>query len=121
MLSSGRKTRGYARYSPALFPPFLFCLIGRCSRRWSLWSPGAGDPRCRPPQREDPRCLLRRRVPHLTRSSLVVPRQEASHFDRSLFCASLLKASLYPCVCTQIPLLPLTLCSRAIVFELPWP
>ena len=24
MLSSGRKTRGYARYSPALFPPFCF-------------------------------------------------------------------------------------------------
>src|ERR1041385_169761 len=35
MLSSRRKTRGYARYSPALFP-LLFCLIGRCSRRWSL-------------------------------------------------------------------------------------
>ena len=36
MLSSGRKTRGYARYSPLLYFPFMFCLIGRCSRRWSL-------------------------------------------------------------------------------------
>src|SRR3954467_13023164 len=40
MLSSGRKTRGYTRYSPALFP-LLFFLIGRYSRRWS---PGAGVP-----------------------------------------------------------------------------
>src|SRR3954468_16323072 len=62
MLSSlGLSLAEYARYSPLLyFPPLLFCLIGRCSRRWS---PGAGDPRCRPPQREDPRCLLRRGVP----------------------------------------------------------
>src|SRR4051812_40088554 len=56
----------YARYSHLLyFPLLLFCRIGRCSRRWS---PGA----------EGPRCLLRRQVPPLTRSSLVVPRQEAS-------------------------------------------
>src|SRR3954466_7091161 len=39
-LVAGRKTRGYTRYSPALFA-LLFCLIGRCSRRWS---PGAGVP-----------------------------------------------------------------------------
>src|SRR3954464_13071509 len=102
-LVAGPKTRGYTRYSPALFP-LLFCLIGRCSRRWS---PGAGDPRHRPPQREDPRCLLRRRVPPLTRSSLEVPRKEASPS----------KATLFSCVCTQIRLLPLTLCSRAFVFE----
>src|SRR3954467_15283286 len=58
----------YARYSLLLyFPPLLFCLIGRCSRRWS---PGA----------EDPRCLLRRRVFPMARSNLVVPRQEASPF-----------------------------------------
>src|SRR3954468_1141270 len=36
-------------------------------------------------------------------------------------CASLLKATLLPCVCTQILLLPLTLCSRAVVFEPSWP
>src|SRR3954470_13389363 len=117
ILVAGRKTRGYTRYSPALFP-LLFCLIGRCSRRWS---PGAGDPRCRPMQREDPRCLLRRRVPPLTRSSLEVPRQEASPFRSCCVCASLLKATLYSCVCTQILFLLLTLCSRADVFEPSWP
>src|SRR3954470_6999797 len=116
-LVAGRKTRGYTRYSPALFP-LLFCLIGRCSRRWST---GAGDPRCRPPQREDPRCRLRRRVAPLTRSSLEVPRQEASPFDHCCFCASHLKVSLYSFVCTQILLLTLTLCSRASVFEPSWP
>src|SRR3954470_8210683 len=98
--------------------PLLFCLIGRCSRRWS---PGAGDPRHRPPQREDPRCLLRRRGPPLTRSSLDVPRQEASPFRSWCVCASLLKATLFSCVCTQILLLPLTLRSRAVVFEPSWP
>src|SRR3954464_4700882 len=116
-LVAGRKTRGYIRYSLLLFP-LLFCLIGRCSRRWS---PGAGDSRCRPPQREDPRCRLRRRVPPLTRSSLEVPRQEASPFRSCCVCASLLKATLFSCVCTQIRLLPLTLCSRAFVFEPSWP
>src|SRR3954463_9460684 len=116
-LVAGRKTRGYTRYSPTLFP-LLFCLISRCSRRWS---PGAGDPRCRPPQREDPRCLLQRRVPPLTRSSLEVPRQEASPFRSCCLCASLLKATLFSCVCTQIRLVPLSLCSRAIVFEPSWP
>src|SRR3954471_14888439 len=98
-LVAGRETRGYTRYSPAFFP-LLFCLIGRCSRHWS---PGAGDPRHRPPQREDPRCHLRRRVTPLTMSSLEVPRQEASPFRSLLiFCASLLKTTLYSCVCTQI-------------------
>src|SRR3954465_13375911 len=57
----------------------------------------------------------------LNRSSLEVPRQEASPFDHCCFCASLLKATLYSCVCTQILSLPLTLCSRAIVFEPSWP
>src|SRR3954468_18196622 len=116
-LVAGRKTRGYTRYSRALFP-LLFCLIGRCSRRWS---PLAGDPRHRQPQREDPRCRLRRRGHPLTRSSLEVPRQEASPFRSCCVCASLLKASLCSRVCTQILLLPLTLCSRAVVFEPPWP
>src|SRR3954466_225655 len=116
-LVAGRKTRGYIRYSLLLFP-LLFCLIGRCSRRWST---GAGDPRCRPPQREDPRGLLRRRVPPLTRSSVEVPRQEASPFRSCCVCASLLKATLFSGVCTQIPLLPLTLCSRAVVFDPSWP
>src|SRR3954462_5819641 len=56
-----------------------------------------------------------------TRSNLEVPRQEASPFRSCCVCASLLKATLFPCVCTQILLLPLTLCSRAIVFEPSWP
>src|SRR3954466_11903737 len=56
-----------------------------------------------------------------TRSSLEVPRQEASPFRSVVICASLLKAILYPCVCTQILLLPLTLCFRALVFEPSWP
>src|ERR1041384_7476915 len=56
-----------------------------------------------------------------TRSSLEVPRQEASPFRSGCFCASLLKATLYSRVCTQILLLPLTLCSRAVVFEPSWP
>src|SRR3954466_2214298 len=57
----------------------------------------------------------------LTRSTLVVPRQEASPFRSCCVCASLLKETLYPCVCTQILLLPLTLYSRAVVFESSWP
>src|SRR3954468_24482382 len=93
---------------PCFISHFIFCLIGRCSWRWS---PGA----------EDPRCPLRRRDPPLTRSSLEVPRQEASPFRSCCVCASLLKATLFSCVCTQIPLLPLTLCSRAVVFEPSWP
>src|ERR1043165_4455162 len=62
-LVAGRKTRGYIRYSLLLFP-LLFCLIGRCSRRWS---PGGGVARG---------SVLRCRVPPLTRSTLAVPRQE---------------------------------------------
>src|SRR3954464_9719551 len=56
-----------------------------------------------------------------TRSSLEVPRKEASPFRSVDICASLLKATLYSRVCTQILLLPLTLCSRAVVFETSWP
>src|SRR3954470_7682094 len=56
-----------------------------------------------------------------TRSSLEVPRQEASPFRSCCVCASLLKATLYSRVCTQILLLPLTSCSRAFVFEPSWP
>src|SRR3954465_5984806 len=56
-----------------------------------------------------------------TMSSLEVPRKEASPFRSCCVCASLLKATLFPCVCTQILLLPLTLCSPAVVFEPSWP
>src|SRR3954464_361447 len=57
----------------------------------------------------------------LTRSTLAVPRQEASPFRSCCVCASLLQPILYPCVCTQILSLLLTLCSRAVVFEPSWP
>ena len=38
MLSSlGLSLAEYARYLPLIYcPPLLFCLIDRCSRRWSL-------------------------------------------------------------------------------------
>src|ERR1041385_1328780 len=121
MLSSGCKTRLYARYSRLLYFP-LFVLPDRpLQSTLEPWSPGGGDPRCRPPQHEDFRCLIRHRVSPLTRSSLEVPRQEASPFQSVVICASLLKATLYSCVCTQILLLPLTLCSRAVVFKPWWP
>ena len=68
MLSSGRKTRGYTRYSPALFP-LLFFLIGRCNRRWSL---GAGVPRRR---------LLRRRVPRRPGVVRWIPGRRPRLFD----------------------------------------
>src|ERR1041385_2649175 len=92
MVSSGRKTRWYARYSTLLYFPFLFCLIGRCSRRWS---PGA----------EDPQSPLRRRVPPLARSSSVDPRQEASPFRSvplMLFVLAFLRQNSTNYVCTQI-------------------
>src|SRR4051812_8387645 len=57
-----------------------------------------------------------------TRSSSEVPRQEASPFRSLLIiCASLLKPTLYSRVCTLILLIPLTLCSRAVVFDPSWP
>src|ERR1043165_1513631 len=94
-LVAGRKTRGYTRYSPALFP-LLFCLIGRCSRRWS---PGAGDPRCRPPQREDPRCRLRRGV--LLRPGVVwrFPGRRPRLFDRVVFVLAILRQ---PCILMSV-------------------
>src|SRR3954466_8809452 len=93
MLSSERKTRGYARYSPLLyFLPFS-CLIGCCSRRWS---PGAGVPRRR---------LLRRRVPRKPGVVSEAPKQEASPF-RSVslmwFVLAFLRQNLTNYVCTQI-------------------
>src|SRR3954470_16569920 len=120
MLSSGRKTRGYARYSPALFSPFLFCLIGRCSRCWSLGVQEQEIPDADHRNMKIPDAFYNVEFP-LTRSSLEVPRQEASPFRSVVICASLLKETLYSCVCTQILLLPLTLCSRAVVFEPSWP
>src|SRR3954468_5558361 len=69
LLSSGRKTRGYARYSPLLYFPF-FALPDRPLQ--STLEPGAGVPRW---------SLLLRRVPRRPGVVPVVPRQEASPFD----------------------------------------
>src|SRR4051812_9237138 len=109
MLSSGRKTRGYTRYSPLLYFP-LYVLPDR-----PLYST------LEPRSRSTPEATTTTSSSPLTRSTLVVPRQEASPFRSCCVCASLLKATLFPCVCTQILLLPLTLCSRAVIFNPSWP
>src|SRR4051812_40238525 len=116
-LVAGRKTRGYTRYSPA----FISFTVLPDRPLQSTLEPRSRSFRGRPPQREVPRCRLRRGVSPSSWSSLEVPRQEASPFRLSCVCASLLKATLFSCVCTQIRLLPLTLCSRAFVFEPSWP
>src|SRR3954469_10468266 len=90
--------------------PSLFCLIGRCSRRWS---PGAGVPRRR---------LLRRRVPRRPGVVWRFPGRRPCLFDRCCFCASLLKADyVYLVSVLRYFLLSLTLCFRAVVFEPSWP
>src|SRR3954466_2788511 len=94
---AGRKTRGYTRYSPALFSPFI--VLPDRPLHSTL------EPRSRRSP-EEPTTTL---SSPLTRSTLAVPRQEASPFRSCCVCASLLKAPLYSCVYTQI--LPLTLCS----------
>src|SRR3954465_11202306 len=99
-LVAGRKTRGYARYSPA----FISFTVLPDRPLQSTLEPRSKSSRCRPPQREDPRSHLRRRVPPLTRSSLEVPRQEASPVRSCCCCASLLKATFRACVCTEKPL-----------------
>src|SRR3954463_10019015 len=113
-LVAGRKTRGYTRYSPAFIS--FTVLPGRPLQ--STLEPRSRSSRCRPPQREDPRCFPRRRVPPLTRSSLEVPRREASPFRSLLiFVLAFLR---HPCILVSVLrylLLPLTLCSRAILFE----
>src|ERR1041385_3908834 len=75
--------------------PFMFCLIGRCSRRWS---PGAGVPRRRILLRRDPR----RPGPGVVSEA---PRQEALPFrsvSLMLFVLAFLRQNLSNSVCTQI-------------------
>src|SRR4051812_26969455 len=94
MLSRGRKIRGYARYSPLFF--FLFVLPNRpLQSTLEPWSPGAGDPRCRPPQHEDPRCLLRRRVPHRPGVVWRFPGRRPRLFDMLLFVLAFLRQIMY--------------------------
>src|ERR1041385_5618624 len=101
--------------------PFLFCLIDRCSRRWSLGVQEQKIPDVDHRNMKIPCAFYDVEFSPLTRSSLEVPRQEASPFRSVVIFASLLKAILYFCVCTQILLLPVTLCFRAVVFESSWP
>src|SRR3954463_5357985 len=103
-LVAGRKTRGYTRYSPAFISftvlpdrPLQSTLESRSGR-----SPVSSTTSSFP----------------VARSNLVVPRQEASPFRSLLiFVLAFLRHPCFFCVCTQIRLLPLTLCSRAILFE----
>src|SRR3954470_18461654 len=81
-LVAGRKTRGYTRYSPALFSPFI--VLPDRPLQSTL------EPRSRRFQ-QDPTTTS---SSPLTRSSLAVPRQEASPFRSFCVCASLLKAPL---------------------------
>ena len=80
----GRKSREYARYSPALLSPLLFYIPGCCNqtlepRSWS--TPEVPTTTCRSPT---------------TRSSSEVPRKDASPFRSCChICASLLKVTLY--------------------------
>src|SRR3954469_14230062 len=108
-LVAGRKTRGYTRYSPGLFFPFI------------VLPDRPFQSTLEPRSRRSPEEPTTTSSSPLTRSTLAVPRQEASPFRSCCVCASLLKAPLDSCVCTQIPLLPLTLCSRVVVFEPSWP
>src|SRR3954463_6931543 len=94
-LVAGRKTRGYTRYSPA----FISFTVLPDRPLQSTLEPRSRSSRYRPPQREDPRCLLRRRVPPLTRSSLEVPRQEASPFDLVVFVLAFLRQ---PCFLVSV-------------------
>ena len=65
------------------------------------WSSEAGDTRC----------LLRRRDPWWPGVVRRLPGRRPRLFDRAVcVCASLLKANMFIRVCTQILLLPLTLC-----------
>src|ERR1041384_6536839 len=60
----------------------------------STLEPGTGDPRCRPSQREDPRCRLRRGVP--VRPGVVwrFPGRRPRLFDLLLFVLAFLRQIL---------------------------
>ena len=111
-LVAGRKTRGYTRYSPTLFSPFIVLPDRPLQSTLEPWSPGA----------EDPRSLLRHWVP---RGPGVVRRflgRRPHLFDHVVFVLAFLRQ---PCILVSVLryffLLPLTLRSRAVVFEPSWP
>ena len=99
ILISGRKNRGYARYSPLLYFP-LFVLPDRpLQSTLEPWSPGAGDPRCRLPQHEDPRCLLRHRVSLWPGVVWRFPGRRPRLFDLLLFVLAFLRQ---PCILVSV-------------------
>src|ERR1041385_5805335 len=112
MLSSGRRTRGYTRYSPLLYFP-LYVLPDR-PLQLTL------EPR----SRSTPEADTTTSRPPLTRTRSSFGGSKAGGLAFSIvvdICASLLKATLYPCVCTQILIPSADLCSRAVEFEPSWP
>ena len=106
----GHKSREYARYSPPL--AFLsFFSYTRLLRS----DVGALESR----RRRSPVLATSSRPP-IARSSLEVPRQEACAFLIDVvICASLLKANMFTCVCTQILLLPLTFVWLELLYSSP--
>src|SRR3954468_4487764 len=93
MLSSGRKPRGYSRYSPFLYFP-LFALPDRPLQ-----------PTLEPWSRSTPEATTTTSSSPLTKSSSVDPRQEASPFRSvplMLFVLAFLRQNFTNYVCTQI-------------------
>src|ERR1041385_2602997 len=93
MLSSGRKTRGYARYSPLFYFP-LFIFPDRPLQ-------STLEPR----SRSTPEATTTTSSSPSARSSSVDPRQEASHFryvSLMSFVLAFLRQNLTNYVCTQI-------------------
>src|SRR3954471_12166296 len=89
----------YARYSPLLYFP-LYVLPDRpLQSTLEPWSLGTGDPRCQPPQREDPRCLLRHGVPPRPGVVWRFPGRRPRLFDRVVFVLAFLRQ---PCILVSI-------------------
>src|SRR3954469_11017196 len=104
-LVAGRKTRGYARYSPAFISftvlpdrPLQSPLESR-SRRSPVSSTTLSSP--------------------LTRSTLAVPRQEASPFRSCCVCASLLKANLVSLCLNSDSFASANLCALELLYSSP--
>ena len=109
----GHKSCEYARYSPPCFSIFVFLYTIAAIRRWSL---GVQE------QKIPGACFIVE-TPPMARSSLEVPRHEASPFQSlsSVF-ASLLKAYLVFCCLYSDTFASANFCvARDVVFEPSWP
>src|SRR3954470_20950350 len=95
---------------PCFIIPFSLCLIGHCSRRWSLGVQEQEIPDDDHRNTKFPDAVYDVEFP-VDQEYLGGSQAGGPPFRSCCVCASLLKATLYPCVCTQILLLPLTLCS----------